>query len=118
ASSPLSKWRPSVGPTHRRNKLGAQEGEVEHLELCASVKVLELLIYWLRNLGAHPLSLEHLEVGFEHLEFPTSQRRAGRNQRRVLGVAGVTKPNPQHFSNFSTPTWLNSWLWQRPPYDC
>jgi hypothetical protein len=50
--------------------LGAQEGEVEHLELSASVKVLELLdFFWLRNLGAHPLSLEHLEVGFEHLEF-------------------------------------------------
>ena len=44
------------------NKLGAQEGEVEHLELRASVKVLELLLFWLRNLGAHPLSLEHLEV--------------------------------------------------------
>ena len=37
--------------------------------MCAFVKVFELLIYWLRNLGAHPLSLEHLEAGFEHLIF-------------------------------------------------
>ena len=53
---------PIATPAHPRNKLGAQEGEVEHLELCASVKVLELLLFWLRNLGAQPLSLEHLEV--------------------------------------------------------
>jgi len=63
-----------AAPAHPRNELGAQVGEVEHLESCASVKVLELLIFWLRNLGAHPLSLEHLETGFEHLEFAPSRR--------------------------------------------
>jgi hypothetical protein len=50
-------------------------GEVEHLELCASVKVLELLLFCLRNLDAHPLSLEHLEVGFEHLDLGSGHAR-------------------------------------------